>query len=361
MSSKYNCAIEILKILNDKNFDAYIIGGYPRDFYLGKINDDIDICTSADYNDLKNIFDVKNNKYGSYILYYKDFSFEVTTFRKEKNYFNNRFPGKVSFTNSLVKDLKRRDFTINTLCIDLNGNFVDLLNSRLDINHKIIRLIGSEKKISDDSLRILRAIRFATVLDFKIDDKISDAIFKYKDNLFNLSFDRKKRELEKIFSSYNCLYGFSLIHYYGLEKYLHINIDDIVVVPDLCGMWAQVLIDDSYNFSKADKFKIFKIRELLDIPFDIYDLYKYGPGIFSVVSSIRKDGLDIIDIYDKLVIKDRDDIDISFFDICDVLSVNDQLIKVIYSDIEKKILYGQLRNNKSEILKYIKKNYECLK
>lgn len=361
MSSKmYESALEILMILNQNNFEAYIIGGYPRDLYLGRTNSDIDICTSAKYNDLKKIFNVKNNKYGSCVLYYNDFSFEVTTFRRESHYLNSRFPGKVSFTKSFVKDLKRRDFTINTLCIDTSGSFIDLLNARLDINHKIIKLIGSKKKIGDDSLRILRAIRFATVLDFKIDENLSKAILKYRDNLLDLSFDRKKRELDKMFCSNNCSYALSLIKFYSLEEYLHINLDNVVIVDDLCGMWAQVIVDDSYNFNKYERFKISKIRELLLVPFDLYDLYKYGYDIFTAVSSIKKDNLNISELYDNLIIKDRDDIDISFFDICDVLSVNDNMIKTIYCDIEKKIIYGELKNNKSDILKYIKKNYKCL-
>lgn len=358
----YNSALEVLKTLNDNNFLAYIVGGYPRDLYLGKTSDDIDICTNAKFNDLKAIFgDVKYNKYGSYILNYNDFCFEITTFRKDGHYLNNRFPNKVYFTNSLIKDLKRRDFTINTLCIDSNGSFLDLLNARIDINHKIVKFIGSKKKISEDSLRILRAIRFATVLDFSIDDSLSKAILKYRDNLYNLSFDRKKRELDKVFSSYNSSIGLDLLRYYNLEKYLHISLDKVVVVNDLCGMWAQVIVDDVYNFTKEERFKIFKIRDLLKVPFCLYDLYKYGPEIFSVVSKIKNDDLDVIGLYNNLTIKDRDDIDVSFFDICDILSVNDHMIKVIYGDIEKKIIYGELNNKRRDILSYIKKNYKCLK
>lgn len=357
--SMYESALEILKSLNDKGFSAYIVGGYPRDLYLGKISSDIDICTSATYSDLKEIFDnVHNIKYGSYVLNYNDYTYEITTFRKEKGYIGNRFPSKVTFTNSLLKDLKRRDFTINTLCIDSNGNFIDLMHARIDINHKLIKLVGGKSKIDEDSLRILRAIRFATILHFNIDLKLSKAIVECRNNLVNLSFDRKRNELEKIFSDSNCSYGISLIKQYGLEKVLHINLDNLVIVDDICGIWAQILVDDLYNFSKNEKYKIKKIRELLNVPFNIMDLYKYGPDILSIVYKIKGEDIDIKHLYKDLVIKDRDDIDISFFDICDAISINDQLINTIYSDIEEKIITHELSNDKEEILKYIVENYK---
>lgn len=357
--NKYDCSLEVLKSLNNNGFEAYIVGGYPRDLYLGRISDDIDICTSATYSDLKEIFDnVVNIKYGSYILNYDDYSYDVTTFRKEKGYIGNRFPGRVTFTNSLLKDLKRRDFTINTLCIDSNGNFIDLMHARIDINHKLVKLVGGKSKIDEDSLRILRAIRFATTLHFDIDVKLSKAIVECRNNLVNLSFDRKRNELEKIFSDSNCLYGISLIKQYGLEKVLHIDLNNLVVVDDMCGIWAQILVDDLYNFSKSEKYKIKKIRELLKVPFNIMDLYKYGADILSIVYKIKGEDINIKKLYKDLVIKDRDDIDISFFDICEVITLNDQLINVIYSDIEEKIVLKELSNNKKDILKYIVENYK---
>lgn len=357
---RYSIALEILKVLNENGYLSYIVGGFPRDYYLGIVSDDIDICTSANYNDLCSVFSyVKNRKHGSYILNYKDFEFEITTFRRDGRYIKSRHPKRVKFVNDLKSDLKRRDFTANTLCIDSNGDFVDLMNARIDINHRIIKLIGSKKRIFEDSLRILRAIRFATILNFFIDSKLAKAIDYYKSSLVNLSFDRKRSELDKIFSSTNAKYGIDLIRKYGLDRFLNIDISDVVIVDDLCGMWAQVVIDDSYNFSKSMRYKIFKIKDLINIPFELYDLYLYGLDIFSVVSKIKGDNLDITGMYNALPIKDRDDIDVDFFDICDKVNVNNYMIGNIYSDIEKRIVYGKLNNNKDEILDYIIKTYKC--
>lgn len=355
----YKTALEILKLLNKNNFEAYIIGGYPRDLYLGNKNNDIDICTNAKYKDLKKIFkDITDNKYGSYRLKYKNQEYEITTFRKEMKYINNRFPKKVIYAKTLKQDLKRRDFIINTLCIDASGNYVDIKNAKEDLDNKIIRLIGLKTKIKEDSLRILRAIRFATILDFKLDRKLDIAINKYKVFLERLSFDRKKQELEKIFRDKNAEYGIRLIKEYNLESYLKINLDNLILTDNINGIWAQILIDDSYNFTKDEYKQINKIIKLKDKEFDLYDLYKYGPEILEVVCEIKKEKKDMKKLYDGLQIKDRDEIDINFFEICDIVEVTNKTITVIYKDIEKQIVYNNLKNEKSEIEKYIKNNYK---
>ena len=354
----YEKALEILKQLNQNNFEAYIIGGYPRDLYTGKINDDIDICTNAKYDDIKKIFNkIENNKYGSYRIEYKNEEYEITTFRKESKYINNRHPQKIKYVKTLKKDLKRRDFIINTLCIDKQGEYIDLLGAKKDIDNKIIRLIGSRRKIEQDSLRILRAIRFATTLNFRIDKKLDSAIEKYKENLEKLSFDRKKQELEKIFRSKNIKYGVRLLKEYQLEKYLRIDLDDLVATENINGIWAQILIDDSYNFKKQDQLEINKIRELKQKRFNLYDLYKYGPYIMSTVEQIKRQKKDIEILYNDLPIKDRDEIKINFLDICKVIDANNSNIETIYENLEKQITNGKLKNTKRELLKYIKEKY----
>ena len=353
----YNNALEILKILDRNNFEAYIIGGYPRDLYLGKKSTDIDICTNAKYKDLKKLFkNITDNNYGSYKLKYKNQEYEITTYRKESNYINNRFP-KVKYTKKLTKDLKRRDFVINTLCIDRYGNYVDIKNAKRDLDEKIIRLIGFKTKIREDSLRILRAIRFATLLNFKIDKKLDQAIEKYKENLTKLSFDRKKSELEKILTDENAEYGIELIKKYKLEPYLKINVDKVNLIDDIDGIWAQILVDDSYNFTKERRKKINTLQKLIKRYFDIYDLYKYGKDIMEIVDKIKNETHDLKKLYKNLQIKDRDEIDINFFEICEIKDISNDTIEKLYEDIEKQIIYNNLKNKKSEIIKYIKNNY----
>lgn len=353
----YNIAQEILKLLEKNHFESYIIGGYPRNKYLNIKSQDIDICTSAKYKELKKIFPkIKKNNYGSYIIFYKNQQYEITTFRKEGKYKNNRFPQKIRYTKKIKKDLKRRDFIINTLCIDKTGNYVDLKNAKKDLDNKIIRLVGNKKSLEKDALRILRTIRFATTLDFKLDKKLEQAINKYKHLLTNISYDRKKKELDKIFEDKNILYGIELIKKFELEKYLSINVDKIVPTKNI-GIWAQIIIDNSYPFTKEEKKQIKIIRELIQKEFELYDLYQYGEDYFQIVNEIKKTKQNIKKMYKELPIKDRSEIEINFFEISETIYTTNNNINSIYIDIEKQIIYKNIKNKKQDIKKYLKNKY----
>lgn len=215
----YEIALNILNKLEDNGYKSYIVGGYPRDRYMNKESLDIDICTSARVEDIEKLFDNIDktySKYGNVIITIDNYKFEVTTFRSDI-YLKNRNDVVINFVDTLEEDLKRRDFIINTLCIDKNGNYVDIMNSRKDIDDKIIRLVGDTIKLKEDPLRILRAIRFASVLDFKLDKNLEDGIIKYGYLIKELSNNKKKIELDKIF---NNEYGISLIKKFNLDSYL---------------------------------------------------------------------------------------------------------------------------------------------
>ena len=118
-------ALEVLKKLSENNYESYLVGGYPRDLILGRKTNDIDICTSATPKEILEIFDdviVSDMQYGSVVIVYKGCKFDTTTFRKEIKYESNRKPVKIKYIKDIKKDLLRRDFTINTLCIDKDGN-----------------------------------------------------------------------------------------------------------------------------------------------------------------------------------------------------------------------------------------------
>lgn len=213
----YEIALNLLKEIEDKGFKAYIVGGYPRDKYLGIKSNDIDICTNARVEDLELIFDNINTKYKNYgnsIVTYNDYQFEITTFRKEK-YLNNRNDVDITFIDNLEEDLNRRDFTINTLCIDKNGEYIDLKNSIKDIDNKTIKLIGNIDRLKDDPLRILRAIRFSGNLNFKLDYYLIEGIKKYGYLIKELKDIKIKEELNKMNED-----SINLLKYYNLDKYI---------------------------------------------------------------------------------------------------------------------------------------------
>ena len=173
---------DLINKITEKGFKAYVVGGFVRDLYINKSSDDVDICTSATPKDLKNIFAsaiLPKEEYGSVTIFYNNVRFEVTTFRSENKYINNRVPSKIEYIDDLFLDLKRRDFTINTVCLDQNLQYIDLIDGIKDIKNRMIKtVINADESMQIDSLRMLRAIRFATVLDFDLDQELKNAIKK---------------------------------------------------------------------------------------------------------------------------------------------------------------------------------------
>lgn len=357
--------LNVLKIINKNGYKSYLVGGYPRDMYMGVKSIDYDICTDATPKEIKEIFGLSvlpAEQYGSVTLIYDNKRFEITTFRKDIKYLNNRKPVEIEYINNLEDDLKRRDFTMNTMCIDSDGNLIDLLNGKSDIDNKIIKAVGdADKKVSEDSLRILRAIRFATVLNFKLDEDLKKAIKKNKSLLKSLSYFRKKEELDKIFSSPNNSYGISLIKELGISEDLELsNIEKLVPTTYLIGIWAQLDVLDKYSFNNSEKASIKEINDLLNRDIlDYNNLYKYGLYISTIAAEIK--GIDkkiINNMYYELPIHNKSDIKIEASQICALLNRKpDKFLKEIINDLEYKIINGELKNDCESLSKYIIENY----
>lgn len=364
----YNSSLDILKKIESFGFKAYIVGGFARDLYLNRKSADVDICTNATPKDLKDIFKesmLPKEQYGSVTVIYKKIHFEITTFRKDIKYENNRLPVKIKYIDDLSEDLKRRDFVINTMCIDSSGNLLDLLHATNDLDNKIIKTVGSARnKIKEDSLRILRAIRFATILNFKLDDELKRSIKRYAPLLKKLSYHRKKEELDKIFSSINVNYGVSLILELGLEKYLEIpNLKDAIITSNSIGIWAQLDVLNKYEFTNNEKELIEKINELRkNYSFDNYVLYKNGLYVACMAAEINKiDKKIVTKKYMSLPIKNVKDIMIDGNEICNALNIKpSRIIRDIQADLENKIIYNKLDNNKEAIIKYLKEDYTII-
>jgi len=360
----HGTTLKLLKKINDAGFKAYVVGGYVRDLYLNRRSVDVDICTNATPQELKEIFGVamlSTVNYGSVTIIYNKIRFEITTFRKEIKYENNRLPIKIKYIDNLLDDLKRRDFTINALCMNVDGEIIDLIGATTDLDNGIIKMIGSPKRLKEDSLRILRAIRFATILNFQLDDSLKKCIKKYGYLLTRLSYYRKQDELEKIFTSSNASYGIELLKELGLVKYLELsNIDDLVIVPSLIGIWTQLNVDDIYSFSKHDKKIMKEIRELLTL--DLYDpkvLYKYGLYSCSIAAEILNVPKKLITKkYNDLVIHSKSEIEISGKDIANLLGKEPGVyLNDIIADLEIAILEKRIENSLICLKKYIVEKY----
>lgn len=364
----YHAAIEILKKINDSGYQAYVVGGYVRDLYLNKHSVDVDICTEATPKELKDIFGdimLPSIQYGSVTIIYKKTRFEITTFRKDIKYENNRIPVKIKYIHSLKEDLLRRDFTMNTLCLNAKGEILDYLGAKGDLDKKVIKMVGSpKKKLKEDSLRILRAIRFATILNFELDDELKKYIKKYGYLLKKLSYYRKKEELEKIFTSSNIAYGIRLLKELELVDCLELkNIDNLIYTPSLITIWAQLDVSDIYSFSNHEKDTISKIKELCDKDIlDSRNLYHYGLYISSLVGEIKGIPKKIITKkYNDLPIQSIKDIAITGKDISKILKKEPgSYIKTILEKLEYEILVGNIKNEYSCLKEYIVKELESL-
>lgn len=361
----YKKALEVLKIFSEYGYLAYIVGGYPRDSLLGIKTKDIDICTNAKPKEIMKIFKtdkVDNIRYGFVKIIYNNVSFDVTTFRKDIKYEDNRKPIKIKYINELKKDLLRRDFTINTICIDKDGNYIDLLNAKADIDKKIIKTVGNPRyRIKEDSLRILRAIRFASILDFEIDAKTKNYIIKYGYLLKNLSNSRKREELDKIFASKNKEKGRRLILELKLDKYLGINnLKEIIMCDDIIGVWSQIDSEIEYPFTKVEKDMIRKIRLMLEDDVTKLSIYKYGLYISTVVGSIKGVSYQYInEIYNNLPVYSAKDIVVNKMDICRMLDIEPNVkLKEIMGEVEERIVLGELENDYDKIREYIYRKYK---
>ena len=358
-------ALEILKILNSNHYEAYVVGGYVRDTLLNRKTNDIDICTSATPKEILQIFDnvsISDMQYGSVVVAYKGYNFDITTFRKEIKYESNRKPVKIKYIKDLKKDLLRRDFTINTLCMNSNGDIIDILNIKNDLNKRILRTVGNPRyRIKEDSLRILRCIRFATILDFEIEPKTKHFLLKYGYLLKTLSMNRKKEELDRIFLSKNKEKGRKLLIELNLTSVLNINkLNNIVLCTDLIGIWCQLEVEDIYPFTKVEKEQMKLLRELLKYDeIDNYLLYKYGLYLCTVYNDIK--GLSKRKLntkYQNLPITSRKEIMIKGEEISNILNKKPgKYIKEIMEDLEKNILNNKLNNTYEDIKKYIIEEY----
>lgn len=193
-----------INLLQSAGFEAYAVGGCVRDSLLGKTPNDWDITTSAKPEDMKSVFADfhcidTGIKHGTVTVVIDGEPLEITTFRLDGEYEDNRHPKSVTFTSDLGADLGRRDFTVNAMAYSKKTGTVDLFGGQNDLKNKIIRCVGDpDMRFNEDALRILRALRFASALDFEIEEKTAQSLLKNCALLENISEERIAKELLKL-------------------------------------------------------------------------------------------------------------------------------------------------------------------
>ncbi len=198
---------KIIKKLESEGFEAYMVGGCVRDILRGESPVDFDIATSAIPKEIGSIFknSFTDNNFGTVTLIIEEEEEEnlqevqITPYRTEKGYKDKRHPDEVSFTKSIQEDLKRRDFTVNAMAMGLDGVIIDPYKGKKDLGEKVIRAVGDpEERLAEDGLRLMRAVRLATTLDFSIEKETEEAIKRNSHLLQEISRERIRDELIKI-------------------------------------------------------------------------------------------------------------------------------------------------------------------
>ena len=195
----------IISNLSLHGYEAYAVGGCIRDAILAKEPEDWDVTTSATPGEIKELFRHTIDtgiEHGTVTVLLGKESFEVTTFRIDGAYEDGRHPSSVTFTKSLIEDLKRRDFTINAMAYNDEVRLVDRVGGMKDLNHHLIRCVGDPKaRFAEDYLRILRALRFSAQLGFKLEQHTIEGMVELAPNLSQISAERIREELMKLLLS----------------------------------------------------------------------------------------------------------------------------------------------------------------
>ena len=190
--------------LNARGFSAYVVGGCVRDSLIGRVPQDWDVTTSATPEETKEVFSdcrliETGVKHGTVTVLLCGETLEITTYRVDGDYIDNRHPSSVTFSRSLEDDLARRDFTVNAMAYHPKTGIVDLYGGKDDLAKKLIRAVGEpEKRFDEDGLRILRGLRFASALGFSIEEKTAAAIHAKRELLQNISPERIREEFCKL-------------------------------------------------------------------------------------------------------------------------------------------------------------------
>ena len=192
---------DTIKTLENAGFEAYIVGGCVRDILMGIAPHDYDITTSALPHEIKSLFEKTIDtgiKHGTVTVIKENIPIEITTFRTEGAYSDNRRPDNIEFVKDLKKDLSRRDFTVNAICYNENVGFIDLFGGMEDIKNRTLKAVGNpEERYKEDALRILRLYRFAATLNFKIEKKTHNDALACSSLIKNVSRERIAEELKK--------------------------------------------------------------------------------------------------------------------------------------------------------------------
>ncbi|MFC3038908.1 CCA tRNA nucleotidyltransferase [Virgibacillus xinjiangensis] len=394
LPASFQTARPIIEKLEQNRHKAFFVGGCVRDLLLNRPMGDIDIATSATPAAIQRIFEKVipvGIQHGTVIVRWGNESYEVTTFRTDGEYSDNRHPDDVQFIDNVEQDLERRDFTINALAMDKQGDIIDLFQGREDLKAKTIRTVGDgEQRFREDSLRIARALRFSSQLGFTIHPDTLSAMKKVKDDMELLAVERLANEMEKLFAGTYLHTGISYLKETGVCMHLPVIKNHPWVIDRLpaslqplhtlgevfalfhlleqkidADVWVKAW-KCSNKIKNQAKLLIGAYHYFLTYGADRWLAYRLDSdnqeGFVRLANSLSPDrGLSmdhLTSMTGNLPIQSTREMDINGREIAEMFPAKKQgpWLKQLIESVEKMIVMGQLKNSKSEIKEWIKWN-----
>lgn len=382
----FESCLNVLNVLTKAGYDAYIVGGAVRNALLGLPVSDFDLATSAKPEEIVKLFDKvvpTGIEHGTVTVLYMSDAFEVTTFRADKKYTNFRHPSGVSYLGSIEGDLARRDFTINSMALSKEGELIDLHGGQTDLEFKLIRTVGNpEDRFREDALRMLRAIRFISILGFSLEPKTEEALTENAHLLKHVAVERLQTEFSKLLAgkavnSALIQLVLSRVHHFlpGLSKMpsmLNKNVDLSILETEIeRWAWLSSYAENPVTFMKEWRLSNSIIKQAerlitisLEVQHDgwsnrtVYDAFpnaKSCERLLAVIDQREPDFTKIDRIISKLVITSREMLAVTGNDLISWDQTNPgPWVGEAIREIELAVITGKIKNEKSSIRRWLK-------
>lgn len=370
-------AIDVIKRLKNAGFEAYFVGGAVRDFLLGKNPHDFDVATSAQPEQVKGLFKRTVDtgiQHGTVLVLIDGAGVEVTTFRTESDYSDNRRPDSVEFVKSLEEDLKRRDFTINAMAMTENLEIIDLYGGRKDLEEKIIRAVGKpDQRFQEDALRMLRAVRFSGQMNFTIEKETLASIQRNAALIRAVAVERIKMELDKIMANHHAVRSIDYLTVSGLADHLpsgelfRTDWRGFIPTGNPLSGWLHAFWQNSkdisalsaYKFSNEEKQTIKGAMEAASLEnWNAWTYYNYTPTQLELAAALTGRRVDWIDKKMNLPIESKSDLAVNGRDLMDWTGKKPgPWLKEVLGEIERQIVFSEMENQKDKIKEWFLDEY----
>lgn len=371
-------ALKIITILKKAGFEAYLVGGVVRDYFLKMPFNDIDITTSAKPWEVEKLFHKTKPtglKFGTVTVFMASKEYEVTTFREDFDYLDSRHPNRIVFTDKADVDVKRRDFTINGLLMDSEFNLLDFVGGKKDLDYKIIKAIGDPNiRFKEDALRILRAFYFVSKLGFEIEEETLNSIKENRFSIYEIAFERVLNEITKLLNEKHQIKALKYILNCQVDEVLpglsdgikYLVKNDLALKTDRFFCLAFTLngsVPNYWRFSNKYLNYYQKVVELANLTTKIssFELYNYGINISSMANHINlllnrttQTQDEVNELYKKMPIKSVLDLAITAEEIIKIKNKKaGAWLKKVQDKLIAEIISGQLENKYESIIVYL--------